>query len=275
METFAHLPYNTSIQDYVSLIWELKGDDPSAEEILPCGVIEIIFNLSSPMQAVIGNRKIDKAPGCFIQGFHTKVVHVGYLAPQHLFGIRLKPHTVKSLLGVLPAETSNQAIDLTLIDKRFRFVHEQLMESNSFVQRVKVIESQFRPIDIKECHRTQLLSNLFLEDNLHLITPKKDQQSFAFDTVNTLAEQVCFSARHLNRKSKELFGLNAEELIRYKKFVNAIELIHRDRYSLSEVAHQSGFYDQSHFIRVFKSYASMTPKAYQKIKGGMPFHLFS
>ena len=69
--------------------------------------------------------------------------------------------------------------------------------------------------------------------------------------------------------------MNAEELIRYKKFVSAIELMHKTDFSLSEIAHLCGFYDQAHFIRVFKNYSSMTPKTYQKNKGILPFHLFA
>lgn len=220
-----------------------------------------------------------EAPSCFIQDFHTGTLRVEYHDRQHLFGMRLKPHAVRSLLGIMPPETNNQAIDLTLINPRFRRLWHQLIEAPSFEERVRLVEGHFSPKYIKKCSRTEHLGNLFQEDNLHLLVPKEQNkntlQTQALDTVNALAERICFSTRHLNRKSKELFGFSAEELIRYKKFVNAIELMHRDRYSLSEVAHQSGFYDQSHFIRVFKYYASMTPKAYQQVKGALPFHLFT
>ena len=34
---------------------------------------------------------------------------------------------------------------------------------------------------------------------------------------------------------------------------------------LAEVAVESGFYDQSHFVKVFKSYTGTTPDRYQKL----------
>lgn len=275
-----HIPFHSPLQDYITLIWELDGNISEKELILPKGIIEIIFNLSCPMSAVLpGGKFISKAPVCFIQGIHTSVTKVYYQDHQHLFGLRLKPHAVRSLLGIKPSEVSNQAIDLTLINPHFRTIWDQLVEAASFGERITVVESQFSPKDMRTCHRTELLSNLFLDDSLQLMIHQKlnydTRQINVFESVDTLARKVCFSARHLNRKSKELFGINAEELIRYRKFVNAVKLIHIGKYSLSEVAHLSGFYDQSHFIRVFKAYSSMTPRMYEKGKGRLPFHLFS
>lgn len=280
MQAFGHIPFHSPIQDYLVLIWELNGHNKQKELILPKGIIEIIFNLSSPMSAVLpGGKFAVKAPTCFIQGIHTGITKVDYHGHQHLFGLRLRPHAVRSLLGILPSEISNQAIDLTLINTHFYGLWQQLVEATSFNERIKVVESQFSPVKISKCPRTELLSNLFLEDNLQLMISKNLNRYIGkidvFESVDSLAQKVCFSARHLQRKSKELFGMNAEELIRYKKFVNAVELIHRGKYSLSEIANLSGFYDQSHFIHVFKAYSSMTPKVYEKSKGNLPFHLFS
>ena len=280
MKTFGFIPENTPLEEFASLMWELEGKENCTEWILPSGIIEIVFNLSAPMSATFQNGiTIDKAPRCFIQGIHTKILEVNYSARHHLFGVRLQPHTLRDLIGLLPTEISNQAIDLTLIQSKYDRLWHQLIEAKSFSDRVMLVKEFFGPREIKKCRRTQILSDLFFEDGTRSY-PSHDQRipsekHQAFESVEKLAQQVCFSSRHLNRKSKELFGLTAEELIRYKKFLRSVELMHSERLSLSEIAYLSGFFDQSHFIRIFKSFTTMTPKKYQQTKSNLPYHLFS
>lgn len=280
MKTFGYFPKNSALEEFISMIWELEGKQNCTELILPSGIMEIVFNLSDPMSAVFPDGTIvDKAPRCFIQGIHTSVIEVNYTERHHLFGVRLKPFAIKSLFGVLPSEISNKAIDLTLIRSDMLALWHQMVELTDFAERVGLIKKYFQPLNLKKCHRTEMLSNLFFEDGSrafrHQHTSETMMKHGVFENVTKLAREVCYSSRHLNRKSKELFGLSAEELVRYKKFLHAVELIHADKFSLTEIAHMSGFFDQPHFIRTFKSYANMTPKMYQTQKGSLPFHLIS
>jgi AraC-like DNA-binding protein len=279
MDMLTYIPKSPAIRGYTSFIWELKGNRNRYETILPSGVMEIIFNLSKPISAVLPHGKnIDQAPDCFIQGIHTQILKVAYSDRQHLFGMRLKPHMVRSFLGVLPSELSNEAIDLTLIKPQFRILWHQLVEAHSFEDRVKLLEINLKPINNNVCRRSGMLGEWFLRSG-HQMSGPIDLQidsgtRVPFDSVNSLAQLVSFSTRHLNRKTQEIFGLTAEELIRYKKFLRAVELMHQEVYSLTEVSHLAGFFDQSHFIRVFKSFTDMTPKRYLQTKGKLPFHLF-
>ncbi len=277
---FTHIPESPAIREYTTFVWELKGNCDSKEIIFPCGVVEIVFNLSQPISAILpGGRNIDRAPNCFIQGIHTNVMEVSYSGQHHLFGLRLKPHAVKSLLGILPSELSNNAVDLTLIKSQFQFLWNRLLEVQSFQERVKLLESNLKPLDKAVCRRSEKLSDWFSHIlSLQTIYPYDHQNKAGTnklpDSVNSLAQSINYSTRHLNRKTQEIFGVNAEELIRYKKFLLAVLLMHQEKYSLTEVSHAAGFFDQSHFIRVFRSFTNMTPKRYLQIKSSLPYHLF-
>ena len=119
-----------------------------------------------------------------------------------------------------------------------------------------------RPVPV--CDRSAELSNLFLSNNAD-----------GFQSVNELARRVYYSPRQLNRVVHNNYGISAEELTIYKKFVESIKLIHVENKSLTDVAYSTGFYDQAHFCRVFKSYSDMTPNQYKKAKGSLPFHILS
>ena len=247
------------------MIWEVYGKKNSSEIILPQGIIEIVFNFADQINGVLpGGEKISHAPRCFIQGIHTQIIHSDYIGLHHLFGIRLHPYAIQSLLGIMPSELNNTIIDLALINPIFNQIWHKLVELNTFEEKVQLLERELPYLSEPVCGRSKMLSHLFL-------SPQPEH----FQTVDALARQICYSPRQLNRVVHNLFGLSAEELTLYKKFQESIRLIHHKSMSLTEVAYSADFYDQAHFCRVFKLYTGMTPNNYRKQKSEVPFHIIS
>jgi AraC-like DNA-binding protein len=265
LKSHLHIPVNAQLREYISFIWEIEGGHSVHETILPQGAVEIIFNFAGVVTGIMpfGQEAIE-APRCFAQGVNTHIVQAAYSGQHHLFGIRLLAHRVQDLLGILPSELNNSTVDLTLIKPWFNELWHQLVEAGSFDARVSILQAELPVLSQAACQRSQRLSHLFSVDGME-----------AFQTVDDLAKEVCYSSRQLNRVAHNLFGLSAEELTGYKKFLEGVKLIHTGSQSLTGVAYQSGFYDQSHFCRTFKAYAGMTPKQYEKNKSTLPFHLFS
>ena len=92
-------------------------------------------------------------------------------------------------------------------------------------------------------------------------------------SVKELANSICYSPRHLSRKILEVTGMNTEELLLYKKYLHAVHLIHHTDLLLTEIAYQSNFADQSHFIKAFKTFAQRTPSEYNRSKGYVKGHI--
>lgn len=168
------------------------------------------------------------------------------------------------MFGIHGSELKNSSIDLSLIQPKMKDLWEQLAEANNFQTRVNIIEKQFSLPLKSTCERTGALSHLFQSGGID-----------SFQSVDALAKEVCYSTRQLNRITNQLFGISAEELTVYKKFKESVNYMHVSDTSLTDVAYQSGFYDQAHFCRVFKSYTGLTAKAYRENKSTTPFHIFS
>ena len=265
MNTQIHIPTASHLREYVTGIWETSSNQNIQEIILPQGIVEMVFNLGDPMHGLLPHgANTFNAPRCFIQGVNTQIVQVNYSGQQHLLGVRLQPGMVKALLGIFPSELKNTLIDLTLIKPGFSILWHELKEAKTFEEKVKLIEDELPVLSTAICHRTQKLCNLFLADGIQ-----------NFESLDKLSQEIYFSPRHLSRKAQSLFGISAEELITYKKFLHAVKLMHLNNESLTEIAYEAGFYDQAHFCRIFKSYSGITPKQYRQQKSCLPFHLFS
>lgn len=78
-------------------------------------------------------------------------------------------------------------------------------------------------------------------------------------TINELADKARLSKFHFQRKFKKNFGLTIGQLKQQEKTIQAKTLIENGKLS-TDVAHQLGFFDQSHFIKYFKKMWATTPK---------------
>lgn len=81
--------------------------------------------------------------------------------------------------------------------------------------------------------------------------------------LEDISWHVEISVVHLLRVFKQKFGLPIHSYILNKKVHLAKELLCKN-ISITEVAHMSGFFDQSHLNRSFKRVFQLTPKEYQK-----------
>ncbi|WP_299246711.1 helix-turn-helix transcriptional regulator [uncultured Aquimarina sp.] len=83
-------------------------------------------------------------------------------------------------------------------------------------------------------------------------------------SLQYLSEQLDVHPVHISRAAPKYLSASLGEYIRQHKIKKAIPLILDSSNSLTEIAYQTGFSDQSHFNRVFKSYFDMNPSLYRK-----------
>ncbi len=261
-----HIPQKSTFEIGVRAIFQTHGFPQFKNEtILPKGNTEIIFDLSetNSIQASMGEGLPSRLPRCFIISYGRVPVYIQLPKQQTYFGLILDPVAIYSLLGAPAGEFANQPIDLTLVNKSFYELWEQLAEEKEFSPRVALI-TKWVKMKTKPLHVQDHLLNEFLCNPL--CKPM---------TVTEVADTLCFSPRHLSRKIKSITGLNTEEVLLYKKYLRSLHLIHHSTLPLTTIGHESHFTDQSHFIKAFKVFSNMTPGEYSSSKSaGPPGHLF-
>ncbi len=80
-------------------------------------------------------------------------------------------------------------------------------------------------------------------------------------TLQELSRASTISPYHLIREFKKEKGQTPFEYLRNYKIEKAKSLL-RNKSQLIDAVYETGFYDQSHFIKQFKTITGMTPKAY-------------
>ena len=128
--------------------------------------------------------------------------------------------------------------------------------------------------------RTSLLNNFFLERLQRSTSGPSLLEGFRpflqggnHRSVGRVSKQIGVSARHLERKSLEYFGVSPTMLTRISRFQRALTLSAGGTSSWLQVAHASDYYDQMHMIRDFHAFAGGSPvKSFANIA---PHHLIN
>lgn len=116
-----------------------------------------------------------------------------------------------------------------------------------------------------------LINNLSLEDSLCENTNIKkineikkyiENNYLKNIMLDDLSERSQISKYYLIRKFNEYYGLSPHQYITNLRINHAKKLL-KNNMDFADIAIDSGFYDQSHFIKCFKEYTGVTPMNYK------------
>lgn len=82
-------------------------------------------------------------------------------------------------------------------------------------------------------------------------------------TINNIADSVGAHPAHLSREFRRYYRCTVGEYVRKLRIDYACQRLSSSDASLSEIASEAGFFDQSHFARTFKLLVGTTPKRYR------------
>jgi AraC family transcriptional regulator len=89
-------------------------------------------------------------------------------------------------------------------------------------------------------------------------------------SLSALADAVRLSPHHFSRVFKRVTGLSPHQYVLSQRIQLAQRLLVETKLSIAEVAHDVGFYDQSHFTYHFKRLVGITPSAIRERKNVLP-----
>ncbi|MCW4354531.1 AraC family transcriptional regulator [Hoyosella sp. YIM 151337] len=81
--------------------------------------------------------------------------------------------------------------------------------------------------------------------------------------IDELARTVMLSRYHFSRQFRISTGTSVHEWVLRQRVTRAAQMLRRTALTVTEIAHQSGFADQSHLTRVFKKRLGVAPTEYR------------
>ena len=175
---------------------------------------------------------------------------------RHRFVVfQLYPFASKYLLGVDPKVLNDDCYDLLqLTHINIQAYYQRLIDAQSLENQINII--------------SELMVELIENNDL----PLNDQIQYAISLIleqegniriNEILPQIYMSERTFERKFIAQVGLTPKQFARIIQFQSSLNRLNKANFDkLVEVGFDSGFSDQSHFIRTFKNYTGQTPSFY-------------
>jgi AraC-like DNA-binding protein len=170
--------------------------------------------------------------------------------PYTMTQVILKPHALKTLLGLNASVLTNGLVELNEFSAKD--LNVQLIEANNEQERITLLTS-FLLAQLKQ----EKTRDKLVEESLNLI-----HKNIGSITVKNLLERLNISERQFERRFSQTVGISPQLYIRVKRFNEAMRLMKTRQFErLTDVAYALNFYDQSHFIRDIKEFSGITPKS--------------
>lgn len=255
---FTRINPHPSLTEFIECYWMMYSDNtlPVVEKIIPDGFTELIFNYREVYQSQIGGHWSLQSPNLLAGQLRT-FFYLQNTGTTGSVAIKLKPAALTQLFGLSMDQYVDQIEDLDAIP------HPAL----------KALTVQItNAVDLKHAQQANVIKQLLDNYLISLVqtataNPLKQPLDLIFRlngivTVAEMATAANLSERQLERLFKKYIGLSPKYYARIIRFNYIFELIKSKQLTWAEVVYQSGYYDQSHFIRNFKAFTGEDPSSY-------------
>lgn len=252
-QTFAAPP---PLAPYIRFFWVYEGNASSSEPYIFRGYAdccpELIFHYRSPFDSLSDCGRRESTPAAVLHAqtdaYNRWIVNSDW----SIFGCYLYPYAIPALFGIPASEISGLVVDLeNLLGAEGKQLEEQVCTARDSSRRIAILTN-------------------FFEARLGQVSPRMPLIAYSVDrimmssgalSVRQLAKEYGYSERHFERRFKEYAGFNPKLLSRLARFHVALGEYGSAK-SLTDIAQDCGYYDQSHFISDFKKFSGYSPKQY-------------
>ncbi len=241
-----------SLKKLVKEYWVYENEDPAIhrQKIIPDGYSEIIIHYGDPYRINLSGEWKPQSSMLFSSQI-SKYFFLENTGVSGMLGIKFHPAAFYQLFQMDVSEYTDRVIDLKKIISRTEGLDEIMDTGISINQRVKLAEEWLKG----------KLSNLQPQEKVEQVISKVFETHGMID-IGQMAEEVDLSSRQLERLFKKVIGLSPKFYSRIIRFSYIFEVIKEQKDSWIRTALQSGFFDQSHFIKNFKEFTGEEPSSY-------------
>ena len=240
------------LREHVRAYYYYSVDEPAFQPLCAeMGNIRVVLSGGGSLHTPDG-RKQD-ITSAFLIGPTMGAYCMEAVAGTCVFGIGIRPRGWVSLCGVSAEEVKDQVVDLTsFAGGMARASIEEMRNAGSLTEMAAAADRFFAKLLARRASRrtigySQALANWLL-----------DPQELSLDA---LVESMDVSRRQTDRIAKLYFGASPKFLQRKYRALRSADRIRAGGLDWMSAAGDA-YYDQSHFIKEFKTFVGVTPKQF-------------
>ncbi|AFA47189.1 helix-turn-helix domain-containing protein [Acetobacterium woodii] len=175
----------------------------------------------------------------------------------------VKPYAIFGTKGwkLSPAELYGNHFGLTDVFKDVYDLHVKIAQADSFSQRIDLFGDHF--IEYWIDYEYQMSLEEYIAMNLYM----KHLNS----SIINIEDLTGYSKRYCRKKFADSYSFSPKKYLEVFRFQKTIRMLSdkNQNHSITQIAYENGYFDESHFINDFKSYAQTSPENFRRSINGL------
>ncbi|HEX3043320.1 MAG TPA: helix-turn-helix domain-containing protein [Bacillota bacterium] len=250
-------PQSELMRQYIQLFSLTRFDEGTdfsgrKAKAVPYGAVNLIFCFG--FQFRYFNDRQDFRVGSHLKGPSLNYYQLEHCGKIDLWVVNFKPYGFYPFIKFPVYTFYGKILDMKEVDPALVAIDQQLQLSPDDDERLAILEEKI--MQLFNPKRTEM------EDIIASIDIIEQKQGLL--SLEELLALHPMNPRTLERRFRNIVGMTPKNYIRLVRFQNVLKKVRSDRSNRNwiEVALESGYYDQPHFIRDFKEFMGNSPEVY-------------
>lgn len=195
-------------------------------------------------------------PAAVITGIRKKVRQLSYIQDTATLLVKFNEGMAASFFNEPLHELAGQSYSLDTLIKRslISAIEEQLSEAKSHKEYILLVEN-FLILQLKQNQADLLVSSAI----------SQIQQAKGIISIDQMMKSIPLSRDAFEKRFRKAVGTSPKQFSTIIK-LNQVISSYNGQTSLTKTAYSAGYYDQSHFIKDFRSYTGESPSNFFRAK---------
>lgn len=244
------------LESIVKFYWTLEvpfDSENKKQKILPDGCIEMTFNFRDKIKRYTSKEDFILHPNVMVMGQRTKSYYILPIGDVDTFAICFYPLGFANFIQTpLKDLVDRETPIVQLFEKtQAKELEQHMAHAKDTQERINIIE-------------TFLLKKLNLKNTINNIVKSTVDTLLKTNgktPINVILKDNISKRRQIERYFRKQIGISPKQLSKAIRLQATLQLLfNKKSETLTDIAYESEYFDQSHFIKDFKELAGITPK---------------
>ena len=249
---------SSDLEPLISCYWTLEipaQPDTQKQRIIPDGTIEMAFILGDNIKRYTTEDNYIIQPRAMVLGQTIEPFYIQPTGYVNTFAIRFYPYGFANFVSIPIKNLANKEtpIDLLFGEKVANELERKIIEAINSSERIEIIEN-FLLDKLNE----EITINNIVKTTVDALLATNGSTS-----ISTILKEDVSKRRQLERNFIKQIGVSPKQLGKVIRLQTALKmLLNQKTKNLTDIAYESEYFDQAHFIKDFKEFTGINPKEF-------------
>jgi AraC-like DNA-binding protein len=247
---------SSDFESIISCYWTLEvpaESNPQRQRIIPDGTIEMAFILGDDIKRYISGDEFIIQPRAMVLGQTIEPFFIEPTGYVNTFAIRFYPYGFANFVATPLKDLINKETPLELLfgEKTAKDLEIKMIEATNSNERIEIIETFL----INRLNEKSTINNI-VKTTIDVLLATNGSAS-----ISKILKEDLSKRRQLERNFIKQIGVSPKQFGKVIRLQTALKLLlNKKKENLTEIAYESEYFDQAHFIKDFKAFTGINPK---------------